>query len=39
MEPQHTFVYAWKEATDKDADYFKGLGTQKHFRRLIVISG
>ena len=32
-------MYTWKEATDKDADYFKGLGTQKRFRRLIVISG
>ena len=34
MEIQHKFVYTCKEATD-----FKGLGTQKRFRRLIVITG
>ena len=39
MELQHNFVYTWKEATDKDADYFKGLCTQKLFRSLIIISG
>ena len=39
MELQYNFVYTWKEATDKDVVYFKGLDAQKRFRRLIVISG
>ena len=31
MELYHNFVDTWKETTDKDADYFKGLDTQSDF--------
>ena len=38
MELQHNLMYTCKEATDKDADYFKGLGTQNRFRLDVSLS-